>query len=117
MGCRDEEDGMDGDNAVDDETAKAVEELLKRAQQSDKESAEPMQVLACLRNEQGKKDEALKYLRENIAKWRKRMQLSETKKERYLRTKETGAGSERLRILVGGRRGERRKRRKRRRRR
>ena len=83
LGCRDEEDGMDGDNAVDDETAKAVEELLKRAQQSDKESAEPMQVLACLRNEQGKKDEALKYLRESIAKWRKPMQLvQETKKER-----------------------------------
>ena len=53
LGCRGEEDGMDGDNEWTT-LAKAVEEL-KRAQQSDKESAEPMQVLACLRNEQGKR--------------------------------------------------------------
>ena len=84
LGCRDE-DGMDGDNTVDEETAKAVEELLKRAQQSDRDSAEPLQVLACLRNEQGKKDEALKHLKESIAKWRKPVQLvQETKKEREI---------------------------------
>ena len=86
LGCRDElDDGMDGDNTVDDDTANAVEQLLERAQQSDKESAEPMQVLASLRNEQGKKDEALKCLKQSIAKWRKPVQLvQETKKEREI---------------------------------
>ena len=86
LGCRDElDDGMDGDNTVDEDTANAVEQLLERAQQSDKESAEPMQVLASLRNEQGKKDEALKCLKQSIAKWRKPVQLvQETKKEREI---------------------------------
>ena len=102
LGCRDElDDGMDGDNTVDDDTANAVEQLLERAQQSDKESAEPMQVLASLRNEQGKKDEALKCLKQSIAQVEETGAIGPRDKEREgnLRTKATGTGSRRLRII------------------
>ena len=91
LGCRDldlfsEEDlKAEGFNSVNDETAKAVELLLERAIKSDAESAEPLQVMACLRNEQGKKDEALKFLKLSIKKWRKAMPLViQTKKEKEI---------------------------------
>lgn len=55
---------------MDAETSAQVEELINRAKASDPVSAEPLQLLASLRNEQGKTDEALKILKESIQMWR-----------------------------------------------
>lgn len=54
----------------DDETSAQVEELIHRARASDPASAEPVQLLASLRNEQGKTEEALIVLKESISMWR-----------------------------------------------
>lgn len=54
----------------DDETTKAVEELIQRARDSDPTSAEPLQLLASLKNERGEAEEALKVLKQSIAMWR-----------------------------------------------
>lgn len=56
---------------VDEETSTQVEELIERARASDPESPEPLQLLASLKSEQGKTDDALKVLKESIAMWRK----------------------------------------------
>jgi len=55
----------------DEETSAKVEELIHRARASDPTSPEPVQLLASLRNEQGKTDEALIVLKESISMWRK----------------------------------------------
>jgi predicted Zn-dependent protease len=55
----------------DEEMSAQVEELINRARASDPSSAEPLQLLASLRNEQGKADDALVILKESIAMWRK----------------------------------------------
>ena len=55
----------------DDETTRAVEELIQRARDSDPTSAEPLQLLASLKNERGEAEEALKVLKQSIAMWRK----------------------------------------------
>ncbi|OUS49623.1 hypothetical protein BE221DRAFT_143570 [Ostreococcus tauri] len=56
---------------ADEETSKQVEALIERARASDPESPEPVQLLASLRGEQGKTDEALSILKESLSMWRK----------------------------------------------
>ena len=54
-----------------DETGAQVEELINRARASDPASPEPLQLLASLKNEQGKSDEALAVLKESMEMWRR----------------------------------------------
>ena len=56
---------------MDDETGAQVEELINRARASDPASPEPLQLLASLKNEQGKSDEALAVLKESMDMWRR----------------------------------------------
>jgi tetratricopeptide (TPR) repeat protein len=61
--------------ATADDVAEVEDEcdqLLRRAAESDPRSAEPLQVLASLRSQQGRAEEALEALRRSVATWRSR---------------------------------------------
>jgi hypothetical protein len=55
-----------------EDVADECDALLRRAAEADVTSAEPLQVMASLRNQQGRQEEALEALRQSIAAWRSR---------------------------------------------
>ena len=55
-----------------EDVAEECDSLLRRASEADPSSAEPLQVMASLRSQQGRSEEALEALRQSIAQWRSR---------------------------------------------
>lgn len=55
-----------------EDVAVECDSLLRRANEADPSSAEPLQVMASLRSQQGRSEEALEALRQSIAQWRSR---------------------------------------------
>jgi len=55
-----------------EDVADECDALLRRAAEADVTSAEPLQVMASLRSQQGRPEEALEALRQSIAAWRSR---------------------------------------------
>ena len=55
-----------------EDVADECDALLRRAAEADVTSAEPLQVMASLRSQQGRSEEALEALRQSIAAWRSR---------------------------------------------